>query len=114
MEHDILRDILELETKIRLKVDAERTLCTEQIKATRLAIEKERLAAVERLHLERNEALSHAVNETTVQSEERLRDAQNRTEMFLLLTEEQIERLLLEFLPRLIPEGSDDRPDVQG
>lgn len=104
MEHDILRDILELETEIRLKVEAERTLCAEQIKAARLAIEKERLAAVERLHLERNEAFSRAVNEARVQSEERLLDAQNRTEMFLLLTEEQMARLLLEFLPRLIPE----------
>jgi len=104
MGDDILRDILELEAGIRLKVETERYRCAEQIKATRQALEAERMAAVERLQQDRTEAFKRTVDETRLQSEEQLQYARKQAERLRQLTEEQVESLLLASLSRLIPE----------
>ena len=104
MGDDILRDILEIEAGIRLKVEAERSRCAKQIKATRQALEAEHMAAVERLQLDRTEALKRTVDETRLQSEEQLQYARKQAERLRQLTEEQVESLLLASLSRLIPE----------
>lgn len=113
MEDELLSDILAAEREIRLQIDAMEQLTAERLESVRkeldLLLEHETLS----LQAEHEKTLNIAGQKAEAAAAALLAEARKFAHRLDNLESVALERVLLHYLTRINPEGSDDRQDEQ-
>lgn len=113
MEDELLSDILAAEREIRLQIDALEQQAAERLETVRqeLARKVEQETLTLQAELEKN--LSLARQKAGAEAEAVLAEARSYALRLENLKSVELERVVLHYLTRIRPEGSDDRQDEQ-